>query len=401
MSSSPSSEHLEIALAIQVGVPHLERVAQGIRDYARTQPSWRFLLNPETHHLQPTALKGWRGDGVIALCNTQEDVEVLESLDCPVLNISGVLRDTPFPRVRNNYSELGRMAARFFRERGYRRLGFYGMKDVWYSEEIERGFREVIESQGLELQTHLGSSSLQQSPSWNHGQDELESWLASFTPPFSILAAHDPRAAMVVRACERNGLHLPSDAGVLGINDDTITCETCRPQLSSIDRNSRELGWTVAMTLDQMIRGETVRDEIIIPPGDLHERKSTGAIVTEHPALTAAVQFAGSHYAEPINVDQMASAAGRSRRWLEEAFRRELDRSPAEFLQRVRVDAATIRLEQEPSLNLGLLAADCGFSGTRQLNAAFLRLHGLSVRPYVNEQRSSPESLTGFLQNER
>ena len=83
---------LEIALAINVGVTHLERVVRGIRDYAERHTNWRFLISPETHYLSPTALEGWNGDGVIALANTPEDIRVLKSLNCPVVNLSGPVR---------------------------------------------------------------------------------------------------------------------------------------------------------------------------------------------------------------------------------------------------------------------------------------------------------------------
>ena len=117
---------LEIALAINVGVTHLERVVRGIRDYAERHTNWRFLISPETHYLSPTALEGWNGDGVIALANTPEDIRVLKSLNCPVVNLSGAYPESDFPRIRPDYDRIGRMAAWHLLDRGYRRCGVYG-----------------------------------------------------------------------------------------------------------------------------------------------------------------------------------------------------------------------------------------------------------------------------------
>lgn len=83
MASGSNQSRQEIALAIRVGVPHLARVAQGIRDYADSETGWRFLISPETHDLPPASLKSWRGDGVIAQCNTREEVQILADLECP------------------------------------------------------------------------------------------------------------------------------------------------------------------------------------------------------------------------------------------------------------------------------------------------------------------------------
>lgn len=370
----------EIALAFRVGVPHLERVAQGIREYAQKHTDWRFLISPETHDLPPASLEGWRGAGVIALCNTPEDETLLSRLNCPVVNISGALEVTRFMRVRNDYREIGRKAGRYLRHLGFRRFGFYGVSGVWYSSEIESGFREAIHGMGFEAETHRSTSSLDGSHRWNQGQDKLEQWLKTMTPPFAVLAAHDPRATMVIRACERVGLRVPEDVAVMGVNDDTVTCETIRPHLTSIERNGNAVGLKIAETLDRMIRGENFGDEIVLPPGDINERESTKTLAIDHPGLHAAVSLVEEKFQEPLSVDQLAEAAGKSRRWLEDTFRKELDCSPAEFLTRIRVGHANRILEQEPSIALGALANRCGFSGTRQLNQAFLRVTGARVR---------------------
>ena len=376
MSFDGSGSIREVALAFRGGVPHLDRVAQGIRQYAHARANWRFLIGPETHDLSPLALEGWNGDGVIAMCNTDEEEERLLQLPCPVINISGVLRESRIPRIRNDYREIGRAAARHLRQRRFRRFGFYGVADVWYSAEIEAGFREEVGVLGFSVESHLCSSSFGEVQSWDQGQDELEQWLKGLGGPTGILAAHDPRATMVIHACERVGLGVPEDVAVIGVNDDTMTCETIRPSLSSIDRDSRSLGVRVAETLDAMMRGVTFGEEIVLPPGGVVERDSTKTLVIGHPALAAAVDLIYNEFQRPISVDDLAMASGKSRRWLEDAFRRELECSPAGLLSRVRVEQPLVRLEADDSFGLGELAAQRGFSGTRHMNQTFLREKG-------------------------
>lgn len=379
----------EVALAIRVGVPHLGRVAQGIRDYADANTDWRFLISPETHDLPPHSLEGWKGGGVIAQCNTATEVRILSELKCPVVNISGALEESPFPRVINDYREIGKRAADFLRERGFRRFGFYGVADVWYSAEIEAGFSASVRDNGFTVDTLRSASTMEAVPRWDHGQEELEKWLTLQQSPFAVMAAHDPRAAMVIRACERVGLNVPSDVAVIGVNDDTVTCETSRPTLTSIRRNGQTVGRLAAETLDRLMRGETVENEIVIPPSRFVERESTRTLAIDHPALAAAVEFIRAHLHEPIGVDQIVTASEQSRRWLEEAFRRELNCSPAEFLRRERVNQARRILRQSSAIRRGELAAKCGFSGTRQLNSVFERETGSSVKAFQNSVRES------------
>ncbi|MDF1861175.1 MAG: DNA-binding transcriptional regulator [Verrucomicrobiales bacterium] len=380
----------EVALAIRVGVPHLARVAQGVRDYADNQTNWRFLISPETHDLPPCSLRGWSGAGVIAQCNTPEEVHTLEDLGCPVVNISGALQQSPFPRVINDYREFGRRSAHFLRKRGFRRFGFYGVSKVWYSEEIEKGFRETISREGLAVNTLRSTSTMDAFPRWDHGQEELEEWLLSQKPPFAVMAAHDPRATMVIRACEKVGLEVPADVAVIGVNDDTVTCETCRPTLTSIRRGGHLVGRLAAETLHRLIQGFPSAQEQIVTPGRFMERESTRTLAIEHPSLVFAVDFVSSHFHEPIGVEQIALASGQSRRWLEGAFRRELNCSPADYLKQERVKVAKETLRASPAIGRGELAARCGFSGTRQLNAVFERETGRSVKEYQQSSRSSP-----------
>ena len=147
------------------------------------------------------------------------------------------------------------------------------------------------------------------------------------------------------------------------------------------------VGRLAAETLFKLTRGETVEPEIIVEPGRFQERQSTRTLAIDHPGLAAAVQFVESRFHESVGVDQMVGASGQSRRWLEEAFRRELNCSPAEFLKRRRVKAVKKILGEEPAIGPGQLAARCGFSGSRQLNAVFERETGSSLRAFLESQR--------------
>lgn len=381
-------QNREIALAIPMGVPHLARVVHGIREYAKLKTQWSFLISPETHNLPPRSLSGWSGGGVIALINTADDERVLEQLSCPVVNLSGATEQTRFPRVRNDYKAIGEAGAAYLRNRGFKRFAFYGVEGLWYSSQIEQGFCQCVERKNLSAQVLHGVSTIDGVSRWNDGQEQLDAWLLSMKPPFAVMAAHDPRGAMVIRACERTGLKVPANVAVIGVNDDAGTCETCRPTLTSIERNGFEVGFRAAEQLDALIQGEAATKETVLPHGEVFERQSTQALALEHPALAAAVRFVEERFRKPITVEQMADASGKSRRWLEEAFRESLNCSPSEFLQRHRVEIVLKQVEEGSLQSIGTLAHGAGFSGPRQLNAAFSRRFGKSFKEHRLDMRS-------------
>tara|TARA_B100000927_G_scaffold144740_1_gene116817 strand:- start:15675 stop:16832 length:1158 start_codon:yes stop_codon:yes gene_type:complete len=378
---------LEIALAINVGVTHLERVVRGIRDYANRHTDWRFLINPETHYLSPTALEGWHGDGAIALANNPEEIRVLKSLNCPVVNLSGASPDSNFPRVRPDYDRIGRMAAWHLLDRGYRRFGFYGITNVWYSEGYEAGFRQELSARGLDCSVLNVAAALGSNTRWDIGQGELELWLGTINPPFAVMAAHDPRAAMVIRACERVGLRVPEDVAVIGVNNDTVACESCHPPLSSIERNDYEIGEEAARLLDRLIQQkEVATEEKIIAPGAVQDRQSTDSLAVDHPDLLKAIEYSREHFREPIGVADIVEANPRSRRWLEDAFVDNLGCTPRNFLFRLRIREAQKILTEMPDTPPGEVALRCGYSGTRQLNAHFRSELGMTAREFTKAE---------------
>lgn len=379
---------LEIALAINVGITHLERVVRGIREYAERNTNWRFLISPETHYLSPTALEDWDGDGVIALANTPADIEVLSTLSCPVVNLSGAVENSPFLRVRPDYERLGRMAAWHLLDRGYQRFGFYGVTDVWYSDCYESGFLAELSARGFDCSTLRVPATLSEKTRWDIGQGELELWLSTITPPFAVMAAHDPRAAMVIRACERAGLKVPEDVAVIGVNNDTVACESCRPPLTSIERNDSEIGAEAARQLDRLIQKELSASvekdsrELIVPPGKIRERASTDSLAIDQPDLLEAIDFAREHFREQITVADLVDACPRSRRWVEDAFGEKLGCTPRTFLFRLRFREAQKLLKTSTDLSLSEVAELCGYSGTRQLNGQFKEELGMGARQF-------------------
>ena len=135
----------QIALAFPLGVSHLERVAYGIRRYNREKTNWQLITNPEKHHLEIEQLSEWNGDGIIGFINTEKEAEFIQKKSIPAVNLSGALKNSPIPRVRVDYYEIGVLGAEHLISRGFEDFAYYGIQDVWYAQEIGRGFRETIE----------------------------------------------------------------------------------------------------------------------------------------------------------------------------------------------------------------------------------------------------------------
>lgn len=82
------------------------------------------------------------------------------------------------------------------------------------------------------------------------------------------------------------------------------------------------------------------------------------------------------------SLDDLAQAAGMNARTLSRHFKRDLQETPAQFVERVRVDHARGLLSE--NLPLKQVAVDSGFGDLQRMRRAFQRRFGIHVRDYIS-----------------
>ncbi len=95
----------------------------------------------------------------------------------------------------------------------------------------------------------------------------------------------------------------------------------------------------------------------------------------------AAVSFIAANLKRDLKAGTIAEAVGMSARSLLRAFRDEMDTTPAEYVEKARIDAARRRLS-EPRASAKIIAAECGFSSAELMRRAFHRTLGVSPADY-------------------
>lgn len=88
-----------------------------------------------------------------------------------------------------------------------------------------------------------------------------------------------------------------------------------------------------------------------------------------------------AHLAAPLTVAELARVAAMSERHFARTFAREAGMTPAEFVERARVDAARALLERSDQ-PLKTVAHRCGFNNAARMRAAFQRHLGVSALDY-------------------
>ena len=218
---------------------------------------------------------------------------------------------------------------------------------------------------------------------WYKWMESVEKWLLTLQPPVGLLAVHDYAGTVLIEAALRLGLRVPDDVAVVGVGNDTITCEFCLVPLSSVARANREVGYAAAALLDRLMAGEKrPKGDVLLPPEGVVRRRSTEVLVLSDRHVQAAVQYIRQHASQRLCVDDLCRHLKISHRLLDLRFRSHMQCSPRDYLGRVRVERARQMLAAADSPKLQYVAKACGFSGVRHLRAAFKRIAGLTPAEY-------------------
>jgi transcriptional regulator GlxA family with amidase domain len=91
--------------------------------------------------------------------------------------------------------------------------------------------------------------------------------------------------------------------------------------------------------------------------------------------IQSALAYAKRNLQAPLSVEELAGAASLSPRQFSRAFRAETGQSPAKAVERLRVEAARLMMEQG-RLSIDVVARETGFDDPERMRRAFLRAFG-------------------------
>lgn len=377
---------LKIAVVYPTSLPWMAEILDGIRRYSRPLGGWQILTCPPNLAASGEAprtlrsLAGWQGDAAIAAIHSVDDREIARELGIPVVNISTWdARHHGLHRVSVDNQLAGCLAAEHLIDGGLRHFGYAGWCNVHYSDLRRIGFTRRLEEQGFPCAIRLDDPGSQHGVALVEQLRGLAAWLESLPRPCGVFAVHDYRAQLVIEACAAAGLRVPKDIAVLGMDNDAVICEHSMPTLSSVSRNSGQVGWEAAALIHRLLDGETdLPMEILVPPEGIAERQSTDRFHHNDEVVQLAVNFMLGNLKDTPNVEVVAQHVGVSKRTLEMRFKACTGKPPHRFLTAARVEHA-VKLMKEPARrNVRAIAMDCGFSSYTAFVAAFRSVTGMT-----------------------
>src|SRR5438128_2374546 len=328
-----------VALLIETSHGYGRALLQGIMQYLRQHGPWSLYFQPHGLEARPPGwLKVWRGDGILVRVEDRAMARTVYQTGLPAVNLRVPFPDLPLPVVGLDNPALGGLAFQHLCDRGFKHFAFCGIPGGRYSwmDERRKFFEKAVRDSGRQCHTFVAAGGRKQPASWEEEQNQVADWIGRLPKPVGLMAGNDDRGLEVLEACHRAGILVPDEVAVIGVDNDEFLCNLSNPPMSSISPNAQRISYKAAALLDRLMAGARPPSQpLLLPPGIVVARESTGVLRTDDRRLAAAIPNLREHAGEGRVLNAFLKTSRLSRRELARRMRALLGRSPKEAMIRV------------------------------------------------------------------
>jgi LacI family transcriptional regulator len=275
------------------------------------------------------------------------------------------------------------MAAEYFERRGYRSFGYLSFLRADYVVRQRSAFVSALGARGFSCaQLAIDQGALAES---SRSRLSLGKWLRELPKPAAIFTWSG--GTEILDVCRELSISVPEEIALLSGSDDDLLCEVCDVPISAVRQPAEEVGArAMAFLRDWIVAERRPPRAKWIAPTEIITRRSTDTLAVEDPVVARASRLAREKFATDIGVDDLAVAAGVSRRILERRFHAALAQSPGKYLRTERLQAARVMLKTT-SLPIHQVAEACGFRSPEYFVQVFRSAEGASPTAYRGNKR--------------
>ena len=337
--------------------------------------------------------RGVRADGII--CRHSGERRIIDAAynhQVPVVSFEHDQR-CDWPRVYYDEEAIGSAGAQHLLDRGYQTLCFFHLR--LSTSQLQRmvGFRQTVEAAGCEF---IELAPEVPSPMWNPPPGEWWRWLKEkldqLEMPIGVMITNDQLARPFIEAVSSMGRHVPAEIATVSAENDPLLCEVGQPAISSVETNTRQMGYEAARLLDRLIDGKAAPAKTItVSPKGVVARSSTNVRALHNIHAAKALHYIWENYRQPITVNDVADTTPLTRRRLQTLFYESVGRTMREELSRIRLIEACYLLKNS-ELQIGEIARRTGFGNGSQMHRSFVVAYDQSPRDFQRQGKMPDES---------
>lgn len=397
----------QVAVLIDFSRSYGRGLLSGVAKFVREHHEWSVQSEEwRWTDATPAWFKNWKGDGALAWVETPELAATIHSLGVPVVDVRGSVPNNGLPLIATENKMVVNLVAEHFMQRGFRHFAFCGFVGANYSDQRSQFFQERLAESGINCavyhppETSRDAQVIELEKRGLLFQDHLSNWLKSLPKPVGIMTCNDIRGHQVVNACRRVNLAVPEEVAVVGVDNDEIFCELCDPPLTSVALNTLQIGYEATALLERIMNGgKSPTAPLLIPPLGIVTRRSSDVLAMSDRSLAAGARFMREHAFESININDVARAAGMSRRVFERRFVAQVGRPPKAEVLRLRLERVK-ELLADTNWTLAQIAERTGFKYSEYLHTVFTQKIGVPPGQYREQiKRLEPDTRLVFREN--
>ena len=369
-----SMPHVAVLLASPY-TTHIQFL-RGILRFTQIKTPWTLDVRMGRTY-EPTSFSAadWNYSGLITNRMPPDVAALAKRHQTPTIMMTGTWPERCLvARVSCDNADVSNMAAEFLTKKGFRNFAYVGdINGVEWSEARQIDFREALRTRGFGCAVYHHDTS-----SATGDMAHLQKWLAALPKPTAVFAANDSRARNVMDACARAGIAIPAEIAVLGVDNDTVLCDTAHPPLSSIAMTTEQAGFRAAELLNTVImKGCRGRTNISIKYKGMNvvERRTTAHDFTRDDLVRRCRELIEANIGKRFRISDLAKNLRVSRRTLEVRFRASSGHSISKEVSALRILHAKSLLSQT-GMTQAQIATACGFFDASHMNTVFHRLCG-------------------------
>ena len=293
-------------------------------------------------------------------------------------------------------SEIGRLGAQHFTERyNYASYGILAYEeDCNWSERRVESFAKTLGAKGLACDTLRVRRGELRAPALHRTMCD---WAERLHRPAAVMAVCDELARTFASALTANGIRVPQDVAVLGVDNEWILCTHMTPTLSSVQPDFERSGYLAAKSMDALLsrgarraaNGVAAPLHHLSPAKSIVLRESTAPSSTIGLLVLRAENFIRDHVGESIHVDDVARHLKVSRRLLDKRFREVTGKTVLSAIHAAQLENVR-HLLRTTTLSISEIGALYRFRSESQLKRLFKTTYGTTMSDYRCQNDGGP-----------
>ena len=390
---------IKVILLIDCTSEFDRKLLRGMMKYSKENGPWLFYRTPSDSHFNGCVeewiaqwAKEWKADAIIGRWD-ESKLYLLDDLNIPIVLQNTKSRSEVHSNLTGDYIGTGELAAKYFRKKFYTSYAFFGWKDIIWSEERERGFREEV------MKENSKYSAFKERVGAVYDRQELTDWLMSLPKGTGLFCSNDEQALTITETCMIAGIKVPEDIAVLGVDDDDLLCEISDPTISSIQQEVERGGYETCRLLHQQILNKSRKPfNVVISPSEVKERNSTLAHNISDQHVRNIVRYIEKNYRNDTSMDDIFQLVPLSRRSVEMRFKKATSMTIYQYLLNIRIEHFSYLLitSDKPYIDL---AYEVGFKDIANVSRTFRKYKGCTPMEYRKSHRAGVQIISELSQD--